>query len=57
MGLWAEFINFWILHELGTGEARDFKFGTQIDLGMSHRDRMDDKLPQKGCGEGPGAKL
>jgi len=43
VGLWAEFINFWILHELGTGEARDFKFGTRIDVYMSHL--TDNKIP------------
>jgi len=35
-GPWAEFINVWILTKLGTGKARDFKFGTRIDVDMSH---------------------
>jgi len=39
----------------GTDEARNFKFGTWIDLGKSHH--MDDKMCPKGRGQGPGAKF
>ena len=37
------------------GDARNFKFGTRIDLGMSHL--MHDKIPQKGAWWGPVAKF
>jgi len=36
----------------GTGEARNFKFGTRIDPDKSHL--TDDKMSQKGRGQGPG---
>jgi len=36
------------LHKFGNNVPRNFKFGTQIDLGMSHL--MDDKLHHRGCG-------
>jgi len=31
----AEFLNFKPFRKSGTGEARNFKFGTRIDLGKS----------------------
>jgi len=38
---------FWTpFHKFGTSVPRNFKFGTQIDLGMSHL--TDDKLPHRG---------
>jgi len=45
----------WHLHctfGVGTGEARNFEFSTLIDLLKSHL--MEDKLPHKGRGQGPG---
>ena len=35
------------------GEARNFKFGTWIDLDKSHL--MSDKIPHEEPGQGPGA--
>jgi len=40
----------------GTGEARNFKFGTWIDPGKSHISRTR-KFPQKGRVQGPGAEF
>jgi len=37
------------------GEARNFKFGAQIDLSMSHL--MDAKIPPKGAWWGPWAEF
>jgi len=39
----------------GTGEARNFKFGVQIDLGKSHF--TSDKIPHKGLCQGQEAIL
>ena len=36
---------------LERGEAKNFKFGTRIDLGKSHFKH--DKIPQKGRSHGP----
>ena len=43
----------WHLRRIfGTGEARNFKFGTPIVIGKSHLTVT--KCPQKGHGQGPG---
>jgi len=50
--------DFYILNpfgKFGMGEARNFKFGTLTNLGKSHL--MDDKIPQKARGQGPGANF
>jgi len=40
---------FWTpIHKFGTSVPRNFKFGTHIDLGMSHL--TDNKLPHRECG-------
>jgi len=44
------------IHKIVAGNARDFKFGTLIDVDMSHL--TDNKIPPiVGCGGGSGGKF
>ena len=43
------------IHKFVTGKARNFKFGTRIDVDKSHL--TDQKIPQKGAWWGPWAEF
>jgi len=42
------------VHKFVTGKVKNFKFGTRIDVDMSHL--TDNKIPHVGCGGSSGAK-